>query len=117
MIQCYITDRDTLPRGESLREAISRNIASGVDWIQIREKDLPARELFDLARTCTGAKILVNSRGDVALAPAAVMETHYPPGIPDRRILPLRGRSSSGGRGRRGLRHVRPGLRAPLEGF
>ncbi len=82
MIRCYITDRHTLPRGESLMEAISRNIAAGVDWIQLREKDLPTRELFELARTVTGAKILVNSRVDVALAAGAAgahLPSHSPP--------------------------------------
>ncbi len=130
MIQCYITDRRTLQPGESLRQAISRNIASGVDWIQIREKDLPARELFDLVRTLAGAKILVNSRVDVALA-AGAAGAHLPSHSPAPRLwrpitpsgfligvsLPLRGRSASGGRGRRRLRHVRPRLRAPLEGL
>jgi thiamine-phosphate pyrophosphorylase len=91
MIRYYITDRRTLQRGESLRQAISRNIASGVDWIQIREKDLPARELFDLARTFTGAKILVNSRVDVALAAGAAgahLPSHSPPPHLWRSIMP-----------------------------
>jgi len=48
VIRCYITDRRTL-RGETLLDAIARNLGAGVDWVQIREKDLAARELFDLA--------------------------------------------------------------------
>jgi thiamine-phosphate pyrophosphorylase len=47
-----------------------------VDWIQIREKDLPARELFDLTTECVAlaagrTRILVNDRLDVALAAGA----------------------------------------------
>ncbi len=45
---------------------------AGVDWIQLREKDLDGRELLDLAKLVvasvegTGARVLVNSRPDVA---------------------------------------------------
>lgn len=47
-----------------------------MDCIQIREKDLPARELFDLARQCVAlaagrTRVLVNDRLDVALAAGA----------------------------------------------
>ena len=84
MIQCYITDRRTLPAGQTLVEAISRNISEGVDWIQIREKDLPAKELFALLRSITTyrSKILVNGRVDVALAGGAAgahLPSHSPP--------------------------------------
>jgi thiamine-phosphate pyrophosphorylase len=86
-IQCYITDRKTLPAGETLLTAISRNLAGGADWIQIREKDLSARELFELVRNVVaqanskGVKILVNSRVDVALAVGA-SGAHLPAGSP-----------------------------------
>lgn len=87
VIQCYITDRAALPAGETLLRAIARNLASGPDWIQIREKDLPARELLALVREVMaqpnprGVKILVNSRVDVALA-AGAAGVHLPSDSP-----------------------------------
>ncbi|MBV8843209.1 MAG: thiamine phosphate synthase [Bryobacterales bacterium] len=77
MMECYITDRQSLAVPESLLHAIARNLAEGPEWIQIREKDLSARELFDLVRAAMvlpnprRAKFLVNSRVDVALAAGA----------------------------------------------
>jgi len=94
MIRCYITDRHSLKDAESLLEAIARNIADGVDWIQIREKDLTGRDLIDLARSVAAlrrsadakncAKIIINSRVDVALA-SGCSGVHLPSGsIPPR---------------------------------
>ena len=75
MIRCYITDRKTCP--VPILECIERNIATGVDLIQIREKDLNARDLLklvtaavDLARG-TATRIIVNTRADVAMAAGA----------------------------------------------
>ncbi len=67
-----ITDRKTsdIP----LLQQIQRVIRAGVDFLQIREKDLPARELFQLAsqaRTMVRGhttKVLINDRLDIALA-------------------------------------------------
>jgi thiamine-phosphate pyrophosphorylase len=80
VIRCYITDRRTLPPGVSILDIIGN---SGADWVQIREKDLPARDLFDLASAAvaTGAKVIVNSRMDVALA-AGAAGVHLPAGSP-----------------------------------
>jgi thiamine-phosphate pyrophosphorylase len=72
VIRCYITDRHTA--GGRLMDYIGRALAGGIDYIQIREKDLPARELCDLVRAALAlpnprdTRILVNSRLDVALA-------------------------------------------------
>ena len=74
MIRCYITDRR---QTKSLLDTIASILVSGADWIQIREKDLPARELFELVRSAMalpnprGVKFIINSRMDVALATGA----------------------------------------------
>lgn len=90
-IHCYITDRRILPAGTSLIDTIARNLNAGVEWIQIREKDLSARYLFDLTRKVLGlanpnrSKILVNTRVDVALA-AGAAGAHLPAGSPASRV-------------------------------
>ena len=71
MIRYYITDRRQVP---SLLDTVARAIRNGVDWIQIREKDLHPREQLELTRVVLamgGAKVLVNARLDVALAAGA----------------------------------------------
>ena len=86
-IACYITDRRLLAPPAALLDAIARNLAQGTDWIQIREKDLPARDLFHLVRSAlalpnpSGSRILVNTRVDVALA-AGAAGAHLPAGSP-----------------------------------
>ena len=87
MLRCYVTDRRLLPAGVSLPTAIARAIGAGAQWVQIREKDLSARELFRIAREAValagsgGAKILINARFDVALA-AGAAGVHLPSGSP-----------------------------------
>ena len=52
-IVCYVTDRKALAATipcAALLEKIRAAVAAGVDWVQIREKDLHARELLALAR-------------------------------------------------------------------
>ena len=72
----YITDRKRL-HGRSLLGCICRAVEWGVDFIQIREKDLEDRALFELTRRVltaargTKCRVLVNGRADVALAAGA----------------------------------------------
>ena len=78
---CYVTDRHALAEPALLAEHIALVVAAGIDWIQIREKDLSARELVALTRggvkvaassqRANGTRIIVNDRLDVALAAGA----------------------------------------------
>ena len=86
---CYVTDRRSLPGVApeislaALAQKIEQAASAGVDWVQIREKDLTARDLASLTRevlrntaksssgTVRPVRILVNDRLDVALAECA----------------------------------------------
>ena len=92
-IFCYVTERGALeaaltpsscPPGtpsplptRTLHDSIRRAAGAGATWIQIREKDLDARSLVDLARFAVaetreaGVRVFVNDRLDVALAAGA----------------------------------------------
>jgi len=71
-----ITDREQVPGGD-LYAAVEGALRGGVRAVQLREKDLPSRELYGLAlglREVTsrhGARLLVNDRLDIALATGA----------------------------------------------
>ncbi len=87
----YITDRTQFPGDESARRSallakIAEAARAGVDYIQLREKDLTARELETLAREAMAtigktslttnhqspsSRLLINSRTDIALAVGA----------------------------------------------
>ena len=75
MILYYITDRSQLVG--NLADMIEKAGEARIDWIQIREKDLPDRDLYNLVREAvartrtTATKILVNGRTDIALAAGA----------------------------------------------
>ncbi len=77
MTRYYITDRRQLDPFVSLLDCIARQIALGVELIQLRERDLDARELCSLARAVLaipnprGTRLLINDRADVALATGA----------------------------------------------
>ena len=78
MLRYYITDRRANGWSTAaLLDCIKRNVDAGVDYIQIREKDLTARELLDLTSRAveiargSRTRILVNDRIDVALCAGA----------------------------------------------
>jgi len=78
---CYVTDRRSLAgapdlAGKVLLQKIEQAAKAGVDWIQIREKDLCGQELVKLAeqtilRAGSSSSVLVNDRVDVACAAGA----------------------------------------------
>ena len=75
MLLYAITDRSQLTT--PLLERIALLLTAGLDFLQIREKDLPARELHALVKSAlalpnlSGTRLLVNERVDVALAVGA----------------------------------------------
>jgi thiamine-phosphate pyrophosphorylase len=84
MVLYYITDRMQFPgrepgRRERLLEKISEAARIGIDFVQLREKDLPARDMESLAREAvkrvrgfsSKTRVLINSRTDIALAAGA----------------------------------------------
>lgn len=78
---CLVTDRRRLSAGhdaaDRLVELVAAAAHAGVDLIQVRERDLDARDLIALVRRCldaarrTTTKVLVNDRTDVAIAAGA----------------------------------------------
>jgi thiamine-phosphate pyrophosphorylase len=89
-----------------LLQTVEAVAAAGVDWIQLREKDLSGRESFELARSALAAvrvgapqtRILINDRVDVALAAGAggvhLSENGF--SVPDARRLCSRFEQDSG---------------------
>lgn len=71
-----ITDRHQAPGGD-LFAAVEGALAGGVRAVQLREKDIPPRDLLELARAMRkltdryGAKLIINDRADIALATGA----------------------------------------------
>jgi thiamine-phosphate pyrophosphorylase len=82
-VLCYVTDRSRLSPAQNnsvLLEKIVQVSAAGVDWIQIREKDLSGKDSASLVEealrgsassSAKSAKIIVNDRLDVALSTGA----------------------------------------------
>lgn len=95
MKRYYITDRRRCPG--DLLDCIEANACRGVEWVQIREKDLAVRELLELVRAALkrvrhhGTRILVNGRLDVAAAAGAHglhLPSNAPPPAAVRGIVP-----------------------------
>jgi thiamine-phosphate diphosphorylase len=80
---CLVTNRSRLPRSASsdgraeLIAFVKAAVRAGIDLIQIRERDLTSRDLYELVRDSveaardSQAHIIVNDRIDVALAAGA----------------------------------------------
>lgn len=85
---CYVTDRLALSGGatrENLVKQIAAAIDAGVDWVHVRERDLPARALGEIVRAAVRSsserfvrhpeiprvRIIVNDRLDIAVAAGA----------------------------------------------
>jgi|SRR5579864_2994295 len=78
---CTVTDRHALAEPSLLSEHIALAVAAGMDWIQIRERNLSARELLAVVRDAVkvaatpqhanATRIIVNDRLDVAAAAGA----------------------------------------------
>lgn len=82
MLLYYITDRSQFPGDENSRrvrllETIAQAVRCGVDYIQLREKDLSPNQLETLAREAVQLRtenqklktgFLINSRADIAIA-------------------------------------------------
>ena len=96
MKRYYITDRRPVGGFRPLLEIIRDQMHLGVDYIQIREKDIAAREIFEFTLAVLEAreedvqklvptKILVNSRADIALA-AGADGVHLPASAPYRTL-------------------------------
>ncbi|MDT8316984.1 MAG: thiamine phosphate synthase [bacterium] len=70
----YLISDSNQTRGRPLLKALELALEGGASLIQLREKELPTRELFELAcrlRQLTGrfgAKLLINDRIDIAIA-------------------------------------------------
>lgn len=115
MLLYYITDRasladDELQRRARLLQKISEAARAGVDYIQLREKDLNTRDLESLAREAVqvvaqsvsqrtgnqqpGTRLLLNSRVDVALACAADGVHLRSADIPPRMVREIYSRSA-----------------------
>ena len=136
-ILCYITDRSQFPGPESARRRrllakIAEAARAGVDYIQLREKDLSGRDLEELARQAMrillatrpsplvprpllatrrsplAPRLLINSRADVALAAGAAGVHLRSADISPRDLRALWARAS---------RNEKPETRNPLIGI
>ena len=72
---CLVTDRDRC-NGRRIEDVVEAAVHGGVNMVQLREKDLPASELYSLALSLQDvirdkALLFVNDRVDVALAAGA----------------------------------------------
>jgi thiamine-phosphate pyrophosphorylase len=111
-VRYAITDRTMIPDGlklstaegglDALSRQAARLAAEGVEFLQLREKDLPASELVAVARRLLRAvgdsetRLLINGRADVAIATAAhgVHLSSLPEELTPRQVHDLYARAS-----------------------
>jgi len=73
----YVVITEALCAGRSALEILGMTLAAGVRLVQLREKDLDSRSLYELAvefrreTTAAGALLIINDRLDIALAAGA----------------------------------------------
>jgi thiamine-phosphate pyrophosphorylase len=103
-VLCLVTDRRSA-RG-ALPEIVAAALRGGVDWVQVREKDLDGGPLLALVREIAAAvraaspaaRVIVNRRLDVALAAEADGVHLGFDALPLAEACALLGRDSAGGR-------------------
>ena len=90
-ILCLVTDRHRV-EADRLVALVAAAARTGIDLVQVREKDLEGRALTQLVAQCvdavrgTRARVIVNDRLDVALA-AGAHGVHLPSsGVPASRV-------------------------------
>jgi thiamine-phosphate pyrophosphorylase len=73
----YVVITESFSAGRTALEVLDGVLAAGVGIVQLREKDLGGRELYELAVACrrrtsvAGALLIIDDRVDIALAAAA----------------------------------------------
>ena len=73
----YVVITESFCAGHTSLEVLDRVLDAGVGIVQLREKDLGGRELYELAVACrrrteaAGALLIIDDRVDIALAAAA----------------------------------------------
>src|SRR4051812_42983224 len=101
-VLCLVVSKATAPNGD-VEKLVTEAVAGGVDMVQLRDHDLPAGELLELARnlkrvTRGKALIVINDRVDVAQAVEADGIQLPEAGLPTRTARNLIGRYSVIGR-------------------
>jgi thiamine-phosphate pyrophosphorylase len=73
----YLVTSQSMSSGRKTADIVAASLKAGVRLIQLREKDMPVREFFELSlkvrklTTEAGALLLINDRLDIAMASGA----------------------------------------------